>query len=294
MIPTMAMPGGFWAGFSSPTGKAPLVESRFALLDGHTIHYLSAGSGDRVVIFLPGWGCDASLWREQVPALASHVRLLLVDLPGHGRSDAPDILYTIALFTRAVNAVREDACVERAVIAGHSMGAMVAYRFAREHAEKTVAMIWVDGAFGIPVEIEQQVAGFKSRAQDLRSANYPEKLMAFVDQLFIPETPAPVRTEVRRAILATPQHVLASSIENLADPTLFTPEVLEIPAFAVFCPFWHPERFVDIFRKYLPRFEYEVLEGSGHYPMLEKPDPTNAALRRFINKIWPELSGAGL
>jgi pimeloyl-ACP methyl ester carboxylesterase len=277
-------------GPSGSSGAASSLQEHFARLDGHGIHYQSVGAGNRAIVFLSGWGCGTSLWRRQVPALAPQARLLLLDLPGHGRSDKPDIPYTIAFFARAVDAVLEDARVERAAIAGHSMGAMVAYRFAREHPEKTVAMIWVDGAFGIPVDVEQQIAGFRTRAQDLRSPNYREKLMPFVDELFIPETPDAVRAEVREAILATPQHVLASCIANFAeDPSMFTPEVLDIPAFAVFCAFWHPERFVDIFKKYLPRLEYEEMQGSGHYPMLEKPEETNAALLRIIGKIRHEL-----
>ncbi|MGD0697280.1 MAG: alpha/beta hydrolase [Terriglobia bacterium] len=286
----MTTPGSSLGGPSGSSGAASSLQEHFARLDGHGIHYQSVGAGNRAIVFLSGWGCGTSLWRRQVPALAPQARLLLLDLPGHGRSDKPDIPYTIAFFARAVDAVLEDARVERAAIAGHSMGAMVAYRFAREHPEKTVAMIWVDGAFGIPVDVEQQIAGFRTRAQDLRSPNYREKLMPFVDELFIPETPDAVRAEVREAILATPQHVLASCIANFAeDPSMFTPEVLDIPAFAVFCAFWHPERFVDIFKKYLPRLEYEEMQGSGHYPMLEKPEETNAALLRIIGKIRHEL-----
>jgi len=279
------MAGDFSAEHSGSFGTAAPLGEHVARLDGHAVHYLSAGAGKGTIAFLSGWGCDASLWRNQVPALVPHARLLLVDLPGHGRSGKPDIPYTIALFARAVNAVLEDAHVERVAIAGHSMGAMVAYQFAREHPDRATAVIFVDGAFSIPVEVEKQVAGFRSRAQELRSPNYQERLLAFVDQLFIPETPPAVREEVRQSILATPRHVLASSTENFADPKLFTPDVLDVPAFAVFCAFWHPERFVDIFKKYLPRLEYEVLEGSGHYPMLEKPEETNAALLRVISKI---------
>jgi pimeloyl-ACP methyl ester carboxylesterase len=289
IIPAMTMPGDFSVEHTGSSSTAAPLEEHIALLDGHAIHYLSAGAGKGAIAFLSGWGCDTSLWRHQVPALAPHARLLLVDLPGHGRSDKPDIPYTIALFARAVDAVLEDAHVERAAIAGHSMGAMVAYQFAREHPDKATAIIFVEGAFGIPVEVEKQIAGFRSRAQELRSADYQEKLLAFVDQLFIPETPAAVREEVRQSILATPQHVLASSTENFAVPELFAPDVLDVPAFAVFCAFWHPERFVDIFKKYLPRLEYEVLEGSGHYPMLEKPDETNAALLRVMGKIQQQL-----
>ncbi len=100
----------------------------------------------------------------------------------------------------------------------------------------------------------------------------------FIDQLFVPATPAAVREEVRKSILATPQHVLASCQESFADRSTFEHEVLNVPAFAVFSDFWHPEKYVEFFTKYLPRFEYEVVTGTGHYPMLEKPSETNAAL----------------
>ena len=262
-----------------------MIEEHFATLDGHAVHYLAAGSGKPVVVFLSGWGCDASLWSEQAPVLAPRARLLLVDLPGHGRSDKPDIAYTMSLFARAVNAVLDDAGLEKAAVAGHSMGAMVAYQFARDYPEKAAAVIWVDGACTIPIEIEKQIAGFQARAKDLRGPQHREKTLEFIDTLFIPETPEAVREEVRREIMATPQHVLASCIENFADRALFEPAVLDVPAFAIFCEFWHPERFVDIFRKCLPRIEYEFLKGSGHYPMLEKPAETNAALLRMIGKI---------
>jgi pimeloyl-ACP methyl ester carboxylesterase len=69
---------------------------------------------------------------------------------------------------------------------------------------------------------------------------------------------------------------------------MFAPDVLDVPAFAVFCKFWGPEKFIDIFKRYLPRLEYEVIEGSGHYPMLEKPAETNAALVRIVGKISEE------
>ena len=260
-----------------------------ARLDGYCVHYQSIGSGSRAVVFLSGWGCDTSLWRNQAAALARYGRLLLVDLPGHGRSDKPDIPYTLSLFTRAVSAVLDDARVEKAVVVGHSLGGMVAYQFAREHPARTIALIWCDAAFGLPIEVDKQIAGFLAHAKEFRAPDYKDKVLEFIEPLFAPETPTAVREEVRRSILSTPQHVLANSQEGLADRAMFSPVVLDLPAFALFSPFWKPERFMDIFKKYLPRLEYEILPGVGHYPMLEKPAETNAALARFLTKIQGEL-----
>jgi pimeloyl-ACP methyl ester carboxylesterase len=58
-----------------------------------------------------------------------------------------------------------------------------------------------------------------------------------------------------------------------------------IALFALFSSFWKPERVMDIFKKYLPRLEYEVMTGVGHYPMLEKPAQTNAFLTRVLARL---------
>jgi pimeloyl-ACP methyl ester carboxylesterase len=256
-----------------------------ANLDGYRVYYRSFGFGKTAMIFLSGWGCDTSLWANQVPALVPYSRVLLVDLPGHGGSDKPDIAYTPELFVRAVNAVVEHARAPKAVVVGHSMGGMVAYEFARRWPEKTIALIWVDGTFSIPIDVEQQIAGLHKRAEEFRSPDYREKVRQFIEQHYVRETPGSVRDEVARSILSTPQHVLAGCMEGLADPRLFEHATLDIPAFAIFSSLWNPERFIDIFKKSLPRFQYEVLTGVGHYPMLEKPDQVNAALMRFATSL---------
>ena len=258
------------------------ADDQFATLDGRRVHYRSFGSGATPVIFLSGWGCDTSLWVNQAPVLAPHYRVLLIDLPGHGGSDKPDIPYNIDLFLGAVNAVVEQVQAPKVVVVGHSMGGMVAYEFARRWPEKTVALIWVDAAFSMPIDVDQQIAGLRKRAEEFRSPDYEAKVRNFIDQLYVLETPTAVRETVTESILSTPQHVLASCMEGLADPRLFQHETLDIPAFAIFSAFWNPERFVDLIKKTLPRFQYELLTGVGHYPMLEKPEQVNAALRRFL------------
>lgn len=262
--------------------SSPPADDRFANLDGRRVHYRSFGSGATPVIFLSGWGCGTSLWVNQARVLAPHYRVLLIDLPGHGGSDKPDIPYNIDLFLGAVNAVVEQVQAPKVVAVGHSLGGIVAYEYARRWPEKIVALVWVDAAFSMPIDVDQQIAGLRKRAEEFRAPDYEAKVRSFVDQLYVPETPAAVRETVTESILSTPQHVLASCMEGLADPRLFQHETLDIPAFAIFSAFWNPKRFVDLIKKTLPRLQYELLAGVGHYPMLEKPEQVNAALGRFL------------
>ena len=62
---------------SLPVSRA--ASSRFAVLDGHKIHYLSFGQGDRAVVFIHGWTCDSTFWKMQAPVYEKR-RSLLIDL----------------------------------------------------------------------------------------------------------------------------------------------------------------------------------------------------------------------
>src|ERR1039458_10340598 len=82
--------------------------------DGSRVHYESYGKGQEAVVFIHGWPCDLTFWRGQAPVYEKH-RALLVDLPGHGQSEKPDVAYTQERFARAIDAVMRDAGVTRAV-----------------------------------------------------------------------------------------------------------------------------------------------------------------------------------
>jgi len=131
-------------GLASIPASAPVANSRFAQLDGHRVHYLSFGKGDRAVVFIHGWTCDSTFWKMQAPVYERR-RSLLIDLPGHGLSDKPQIPYTMELFARAVNAVMADAKVGPATLVGHSMGTPVAIEFLRLYPRRVAGLVIVDG-----------------------------------------------------------------------------------------------------------------------------------------------------
>src|SRR6185436_7785884 len=95
-----------------------------ATYDGAKVHYESYGTGKEAIVFIHGWTCDLTFWRGQAPVYEKH-RALLIDLPGHGQSEKPEVAYSQERFARAIDAVMRDAGVESAVLVGHSMGGPV-------------------------------------------------------------------------------------------------------------------------------------------------------------------------
>ncbi len=70
------------------------LASRYAAVDGSRIHYLECGEG-RPIIFLHGMPTSSYLWRNILPTVKSQGRCIAPDLIGMGKSDKPDIAYTV-------------------------------------------------------------------------------------------------------------------------------------------------------------------------------------------------------
>src|SRR5881628_916554 len=139
-------------------------ESRFTMLDGARIHYVNYGKGSEALVLIHGWTMNLDSWRDQVSDFAKRNRVIVIELPGHGQSDKPQVTYSMDLFARAVDAVLRDAKVKRAVLVGHSMGTPVARQFYRKYPEKTLAIVIVDGSlrpFGNKAMLDQLIANFR-------------------------------------------------------------------------------------------------------------------------------------
>lgn len=89
------------------------------------LHRTTVGSGPPVVL-LHGMGDDSSVWDETVAELAGDFACTTVDLPGHGRSPAPD---NPAAYEREAVLEAIDEVLERtgpALLVGHSLGGYLA------------------------------------------------------------------------------------------------------------------------------------------------------------------------
>src|SRR5690349_11960362 len=73
--------------------------AEYATVDGHRVFYQTHGRGALSVVLVHGWTCDGTFWDAQKDVLAAKHRVLVLDLPGHGRSDKPVIDYDLPVFS---------------------------------------------------------------------------------------------------------------------------------------------------------------------------------------------------
>jgi pimeloyl-ACP methyl ester carboxylesterase len=109
--------------------------------DGVRLHVVEHGSGPLTVVLLHGWTLDHRLWRRQIAdlpdRLGERVRVVAVDLRGHGESGSPALRDTttdrLADDVHAV--IRERVPDGPVVLAGHSLGGMAVLEFAHRYPD---------------------------------------------------------------------------------------------------------------------------------------------------------------
>jgi pimeloyl-ACP methyl ester carboxylesterase len=269
------------AGTSAGPTKDSTGDSKFTTLDGARIHYVNYGKGDEALVLIHGWTCNVDNWRDQIPEFAKRNRVIAIDLPGHGQSDKPQITYSMELFARAVEAVMRDAKVKRAVLVGHSMGTPVARQFYRKYPAQTLAIVIVDGAlrpFGDKAMMDRFIEGF-------RGPNYKDAVSQMFAGMMGPNLPAEAQERIKASFLNTPQHVLVSAMEGMADTSIWGEDKINVPVLAVMAknPFY-PPNMEQLYRGIAPNLEYQMWDGVGHFIMMEKPKEFNAVVLAFLDK----------
>ncbi|HEX6839834.1 MAG TPA: alpha/beta hydrolase [Polyangia bacterium] len=108
------------------------------------------------LVCVHGAGSSSVVWMEVVRRLSPQRRVVAPDLPGHGQSDrwhAPDDV-SIAMYRDAVGTVCAQLKIERAILMGHSMGALVALDAAAAWPERVAGLVLVNSGVRLPVAPE--------------------------------------------------------------------------------------------------------------------------------------------
>ena len=145
-----AAPGsgtGSHGGSSAPSREGT---SRFASAGDMTLHYHEAGEptelgGGLPLVMLHGGGPGASAWSNFGSCLgrfAGSFRTLLVDQPGFGESDKPEVQGHFFTFSaNALEALLDELGIEKVHLLGNSLGGGTAVRFALSHPERVGRLI---------------------------------------------------------------------------------------------------------------------------------------------------------
>jgi len=108
------------------------IEAHYLLFKGQRIYYSTTGSGDPLLL-LHGYQADSRIWQYIVPLLTNKYKLIIPDLPGHGKSPLIQPVNSMEFLAEVVYRIYLTLGVKGISIAGHSMGGYVALAFTEKN-----------------------------------------------------------------------------------------------------------------------------------------------------------------
>lgn len=127
-------------------GLDPYIQTVELTQSGIRLFYYHVQKRDSpAILMLHGLGDDADTWRHLVEPLSAYARLVVPDLPGFGRSEKPDIDYTIPFLCDTAIELLDTLDIEKAIVIGNSLGAIIAQKMALDHPDRIASLVLVDG-----------------------------------------------------------------------------------------------------------------------------------------------------
>jgi len=104
------------------------------------IYYESHGDGEPILL-IQGYGQYSGQWAALIPRFSREYRVICFDNRGTGRSDKPDMPYTMKMLAADASGLLDAIGIDRAHVFGVSMGGMIAQEFALNYPDKVISLI---------------------------------------------------------------------------------------------------------------------------------------------------------
>lgn len=256
-------------------------------VNGAPLHYLDVGHGPSTVVLLHAFPLHGGMWAGQVPALTARHRVIVPDYRGLGQSGSPPVASTMAILAEDVRALLAHLRIERAGVAGLSMGGYLAFEVWRQAPGLVRGLALCDTKAG--ADTAEGAAGREAFAKSALEHGLGWVADQMTPKLLKPNPEPAVVKQVRALIGAgTPAGVAAAqrgmAVRPDSTPTLAT---VTVPTLVVvgeedgLTPPAEAEKLVAGIRG----ARLVKIPGAGHLPCLENPGPFTAVLAGFFDGL---------
>jgi 3-oxoadipate enol-lactonase len=233
-----------------------------------------AGDGDAVLL-IHGFPLSRVVWSEQMRALSAQHRVVAIDLRGMGASSVTDGPYLMESLAGDIAAVMDHLGIERASIAGHSLGGYVALAFARMYVERLTALALITSR--IVADSAEAAAHRRELADDAEASGSNARIIAEYSK-FLGKFAEIGRANDPRGLAAMLRGMaMRDSAEDIAGD-LNVPVLVVAGAHDLLVSEEEASKAAAAF----PHGRLVRIAGAGHVPMGEAPEDLNACLLSWL------------
>ncbi|MDD5272785.1 MAG: pimeloyl-ACP methyl ester esterase BioH [Methylovulum sp.] len=250
------------------------------------LHIQTLGQG-KPIVMIHGWAMHSGIWRDFAEQLAAHYHVTLVDLPGHGHSEALAPFTLEAIIDSLVNTLPEPPCCWL----GWSLGATVVLELARRYPERVSSLVLVAGNpcfLGSDTWPGMRLAVLDTFAANLQADAHATLLRFLAIQVMALPNAKALTKALKTAVLACPApdaQTLQGGLDILKDTDLRASFAgLKIPVLVVLGKkdSLIPAALSQHFPQLLPTVQVQVVDQAAHIPFLSHPQELLQMLVTFM------------
>lgn len=161
-------------------------ESKYIDISGSKIHYIEKGQGDPI-LFLHTIPTSNYIWRKVIPYLTPLGRCIAPDLIGFGKSDKPNIQYSVLDHINYINQFIEKLNLKRLTLVLHGWGSLIGFHYAMQNEKNCKGLVFYE-SFLRPFQGENVSLPWREQIAELEAEqNFDAEIngIKFVDQVLL-------------------------------------------------------------------------------------------------------------
>jgi pimeloyl-ACP methyl ester carboxylesterase len=242
------------------------------------------------ILFIHGYPLDHTVWAPQLEALDGW-RRIAPDLRGMGQSDAPDLGYGMATYAEDLVALLDALGVDRAVVAGLSMGGYVALELLRRWRERVSGLVLVDTrAEADSPDGRRARDAAAHQARELGAGAIADAMLPGLLAAASRERDPSLAGRVRQVIANAPVAGIVGALSAMRDRPDNTDLLATLEGVPTLVVVGAEDRITPpdqarAMADRIPGAQLAVVPGAGHLPTLEAPDATTRVIRTFLGAL---------
>jgi len=262
----------------------------FIAFNGAPIHYRTLGSGPWVVL-LHGFLESIAIWDAMAASLESSFSVLMIDLPGHGRSGMVNEIHSMPLMAGSVAAVTSHLGIQSFMVCGHSMGGYVALQLSSLMPEMVKGIVLLHSHAAPDDDVARQN---RQRTIEIVQNDRHHFIHQFIPDLFAAENLDRLSSEIenlKNQAAATSGKAIIAALNGMMDRTGWLDFLMETKLPLLFVIGKDDSRMPYnklLAQAMLPSHsEILLLSKVGHMGFLEAPEKIFPVIHDFFKRNLP-------
>ena len=266
------------------------MKEKFLMAGSTALHIADSGVGDKCVVLLHGYLESMYVWDDFTSLLTPSVRVITVDIPGHGISEIKGEVHTMEMVADVLHEMLLSLGIEKVTMVGHSMGGYVSLAFCARYPEQLDGLVLLSSSPNPDTDEKKEnrrreIALVRAGKKDVLARVAPEtgfapqnrrRLKSYIDDLV-----ECVHITEDEGIVALLGGMMERVDQNEMLRKCGVPQLFIMGKHDAYIPVESAETIIAN----NPQAQVAWLENSGHMGFIEEPEACAEALLNFVEKI---------